>query len=456
MPPSAISPRPGTPEQFAALRRLLTATGYTEEAIRERLGIQRLSQAARMRTGGPPPDALDVLIRLFLLEEPLPREAAGPELAEIAGALGLVQERAGLLGPTAKLYPVQSVFVASDLDQSIKAGADHVFSAISPQTEDFLAMTGEAPCPACLELCAGAAAGALIAAQRYAVQAYAFDISERCTAFAEFNRRLNGLANLTVRRGDLYAPARGQTFDRILAHPPYVPSLRTAQVFRDGGDDGEGLTRRIVEGLPAYLHPGGRLYLTAMLAEYPAESIETRLRRWLHHAAPDFDLVVVHRRRYDAGNFLFDNADPADIPAWRQLLEQRRIVWYRYITAIVERHAEEAAAMTLTRTAGAEFGIAAAERALAAAKRMRSPEWRELRPVAAAPIEEVVSHKLRSSRWVEDGVTLRRSDAFQVEFFAGESPAALLERCNGTATIAELGHEEELREWILAGLLDIA
>jgi hypothetical protein len=409
-----------------------------------------------MRTGGPAPDPLDVLIRLFLLEEPLPRADVGADLAEAAGALGLLETRGALLAPTAKLYPVRSVYVASDLDQSIKAGNDHVFSAISPQTEDFLAMTSEAPCPACLELCAGAAAGALLAAQRYAVQAYAFDISERCSLFAEFSRRLNGLANLTVLRGDLYAPAKGQTFDRILAHPPYVPSLRTAQVFRDGGDDGEELTRRIVEGLPLYLHPGGRLYLTAMLAEYPAEAIETRLRRWLHYAAPDFDLVVVHRRRYDAGNFLFDNADPADIPAWRQLLEQRRIVWFRYITAIVERHAESAPPLTIARVAGPEFRIGAAERALSAAKQMRAAGWTSLRPVATAPIEQMASHKFRSSRWVEDGFTLRRRDAFEIELLANEAPGDLITRCDGTSSIAELGHEHELREWIIAGLLDIA
>lgn len=456
MRPSVNSPRLGSAEEFAALRHLLEGAGYREAAICERLGIERLSQAARMRSGGPQPDALDSLIRLFLLEELLAPGWLPAGVLEAGGALGVIEVRDGMAAATAKLYPVQTVYVISDLDQRSKPHTDRVFSAISPQTEDFLQMVGEARCPACLELCSGAGAAALLAAQRYAVQAYAFDISERCTAFAEFSRRLNGIENLTVRQGNLYGPARGQTFDRILAHPPYVPSLRTEQVFRDGGDDGESLTRRIVEGLPTYLHPGGRLYLTAMLADYPAEWIESRLRRWLHYAAPEFDIVVVHRKRYDAGNFLFDNADPSDLPAWRQLLEQRRIAWFRYVTAIVQRHSEAAPAVTVARVAGPEFTIGAAERALAAAQRLEDEDWRDLRPTAAGPIEQVVSHKLRSGRWAEDGYTLRVKQAFDVEVLAREGSAELLARCDGRRTIGELGSEADLREWILAGLLEVA
>ena len=35
------------------------------------------------------------------------------------------------------------------------------------------------------------------------VQAFAYDLSRRSTLFAEFNRRLNGIANMTAARGDL-------------------------------------------------------------------------------------------------------------------------------------------------------------------------------------------------------------------------------------------------------------
>jgi methylase of polypeptide subunit release factors len=72
----------------------------------------------------------------------------------------------------------------------------------------------------------GTGIAALVAAQKDAAHAWAFDITARATHFAEFNRRLNAIPNVTAAEGDLYAPAGGQTFDRIVAHPPYLPVYR--------------------------------------------------------------------------------------------------------------------------------------------------------------------------------------------------------------------------------------
>ncbi len=334
-----MTPQLGAPQQFAALRRFLSESQYTETAICQRLEIPTLSKIVHLRTGGPRADALDWLIRLFLLEETLPQAWIPADILDLLRALALVTGDDGVAA-TVKLYPVQSVYVVSDRDLSARTGAEHVFSAISPQTEEFLKLLPQTPCPACLEICAGAGAAALLAASRYAVQSFAFDVSERCRALTEFSRRLNGIRNLTVKRGDVYAPAGRRTFDRILAHPPYVPSLRTTQLFRDGGEDGERLTRRVVEGLPNYLHPGGRLYLLAMLAEYPDHPIEQRIRSWLRDAERDFDMVVVLRRSIDARGFLFDNCVPEDLPMWRQFVDQRRIRQFHYVNVIVERHRE--------------------------------------------------------------------------------------------------------------------
>ncbi|SPE40911.1 hypothetical protein SBA3_400007 [Candidatus Sulfopaludibacter sp. SbA3] len=359
-----MTPQLGTPRQFAALRQFLIASQYTEAAILDRLEIPSLSRIVHLRTGGPQADALDWLIRLFLLEETLPQSWIPTEILEPLRALALVAGEEDITA-TVKLYPVQSLYLISDRDLSGRSGAEHVFSAISPQTEEFLQLMPQSPCPACLEICAGAGAAALLAAAHYAVQSFAFDVSERCRAFTEFSRRLNGIENLMVKRGDLYAPAGSQTFDRILAHPPYVPSLRTTQLFRDGGEDGESLTRRIVEGLPNYLHPGGRLYLVAMLAEYPDDPIPRRIRRWLRDAEREFDLVVVLRKACDAGTFLFDNCAPEDLHAWRQFVDQRRIRRFRYVNVIVERHREpDTAPLTVVREAAEDFSIADAERSL--------------------------------------------------------------------------------------------
>jgi hypothetical protein len=436
-----VNPRHGTRAQFEALRRFLLESDYTVAAICERLEISSLSKVVHLRTGGPRADSLDWLIRLFLLEEALPQEWIPGEILETLRALGLVTGEAEV-SATVKLYPVQSVYVISDRDQSGRTGSDHVFSAISPQTEEFLRAIPQTPCPACLEVCAGAGAAALLAASQYAVQSFAFDVSERCRAFAEFSRRLNGIRNLTVRGGDMYAPAGSQTFDRILAHPPYVPALRTTQLFRDGGEDGEWLTRRVMEGLPNYLHPGGRLYLVAMLAEYPDEAIPQRLRRWLRDASGEFDLVVALRDACEAGSFFFDNCKHEDLLGWRQFLDQTRIRRFRKVNVIAERHRDVAPPLTVVREAGEGYTIADAERALTLERRLQDDEWlKQARPKLAGGIQ-----------WT---YTVRRSGPFQAcaELPAGEDE--FLAACDGTKTVAELGRAEFVRECIAQGLLEV-
>jgi hypothetical protein len=431
-----VNPQLGTAQQFAALREFLGASDYTEAAICERLEIPSLSKVVHLATGGPQADALDWLIRLFLLEEGLPQEWIPARILSVLRTLGLVTGE-GTIAGTVKLYPVQSVWVISDRDISGRSGPEHVFSAISPQTEEFLQLLPETRCPACLEICAGAGAAALLAASRYAVQAFAFDVSERCRAFTEFSRRLNGIANLTAKRGDMYAPAGSQTFDRILAHPPYVPSLRNTQLFRDGGEDGERLTRRVVEGLPNFLHSGGRLYLLAMLAEYPGDAIPHRIRSWLRDAEREFDLVVVLRKSIDARAFLFDNCTPEDLPGWRQFVDQRHIRQFRYVNVIVERHRENAPARTVVREAGEGYTIAHAEQCLA--RRGNEREWR---PKAVAGIERTRP-------------TVLVRGPFRMEAEAAAGIPELLARCDGTKTMAELGEADEVRKLVDAGLLEV-
>jgi hypothetical protein len=66
--------------------------------------------------------------------------------------------------------------------------------------------------------------------------------------FAAFGARLNRIANVELREGDLFEPVAGDRFDLILANPPYVVSPETGLLFRDDGLPGdsfsEGLVRR--------------------------------------------------------------------------------------------------------------------------------------------------------------------------------------------------------------------
>ena len=59
-------------------------------------------------------------------------------------------------------------------------------------------------------------------------KATAVDISRRAVVCAWLNGRING-ARICVRRGDMFAPVRGERFDVIVANPPYLPTASDAE-----------------------------------------------------------------------------------------------------------------------------------------------------------------------------------------------------------------------------------
>jgi methylase of polypeptide subunit release factors len=292
----------GTPQQFANLRELLIESEYTEVSICQRRGQSNLQEVeAAPGEDRAIADGLDVLIHLLMHGLPLEQSKAGKLLCPAMLAALRDFDLIAPLGPDYRaslmLHPWGSLYVVSD---SVRVAgnrlpADFVFPALTPQTGRFLASLPHESCEDLLDLCSGAGIAALVAAARYARHAWACDVGARATRFAEFNRRLNNLSNLTTLEGDLYQPVQGLTFDRIVAHPPYVPSLQPLPTCLNGGPDGEQITRRLLEGLSGHLRPGGRLYCSTMLSDRRGAPLEHRLRAILGHSADEFDLIVVRR-----------------------------------------------------------------------------------------------------------------------------------------------------------------
>jgi hypothetical protein len=150
-----------------------------------------------------------------------------------------------------------------------------------------------------MELCAGTGVAALLAARHGATEAWATDIGARSTHFARFNARLSDLPGVRCEVSDVWSAAAGETFDLVVAHPPYVPSFANELEFRDAGADGEEITARIVAGLPVHLRQGGRCAMTCVITDREGEPVEARLRRWLGDAAAEFDVVVMVHREFD-------------------------------------------------------------------------------------------------------------------------------------------------------------
>ncbi|MEY9996669.1 release factor glutamine methyltransferase [Streptomyces sp. V4I8] len=125
----------------------------------------------------------------------------------------------------------------------------------------------------------GTGSGALaIEAARRGTRVTAVDVSWRAVCTARLNARLARLP-VRIRHGNLFTPVHGQSFDLILANPPYVPSPDTDQVPRgaarswDAGRDGRLVLDRICREAPALLRPGGVLLVVHSALSCPDRTL---------------------------------------------------------------------------------------------------------------------------------------------------------------------------------------
>jgi release factor glutamine methyltransferase len=123
-----------------------------------------------------------------------------------------------------------------------------------------------------LDLCTGSGCVAItLARQRPTSRVHGTDASEDALDVARTNALRLGAYNASFSVGDLYAAvASGSRFDVITANPPYIPTGEVLgltpdikdfepRLALDGGPDGLAILRRIVEGAPDWLVPGGVL-----------------------------------------------------------------------------------------------------------------------------------------------------------------------------------------------------
>jgi hypothetical protein len=284
-----------------------------------------------------------------------------------------------------------------------------------------------------------------MAADHFAVHSWAFDIAERSTHFGEFNRRLNDIPNATIATGDLYEPAGDRKFDRIVAHPPYVPVLRPKWIYHDGGEDGEQIMRRVVSGLPGYLERGGLFYMLAMGSDRDLP-FERRVREWLGDAADEFDIAVFPSRLLEPEDFavraaLKSQTAADDVREFKRLFASVGVRSLVYAALFIQRRESPRTVFTVRRQSVAGTGPTEMIAAIELETMLAQPDGYDRvlrsRPVANAATELRVVHRLVPEGWEASEHILQSAYPFSMEARTDPWAPYLIALCDGNRTVAE-------------------
>lgn len=122
-----------------------------------------------------------------------------------------------------------------------------------------------------LDLCTGSGCLAILAAQIFPkAKIDAVDLSGYALEVAKVNVDRHGFdKRIRLLRGDLFEPVKDQSYDLIIANPPYVGAAEMKHfpkeyrhepvVAHDGGADGMTLVRKIIDQADAHLNRNGAL-----------------------------------------------------------------------------------------------------------------------------------------------------------------------------------------------------
>jgi methylase of polypeptide subunit release factors len=273
----------------ATLGDALRAVGYAEDGVVELLGED-----------GPGTDETEVpvherrlddsplatVIRLCLLQLPVPRASLAPEVVGAFVATGLGVADGSDLRPRARLMPAEGLLLAFD---GFALGEDDPPGYVAPYTPTASWLAALTPRPrvaTALDVGCGNGIQALLAA-RHSEHVVATDVNPRALAYTEINAALNGLTNVETRLGSLFEPVAGERFDLIACNAPYVVSPESKWQYRDGGLPADELSQRVVEQGAAALADDGFAALLVSWVAASEDEPDARLERWLENNGCD-------------------------------------------------------------------------------------------------------------------------------------------------------------------------
>ena len=278
-----------------ALRAAFLAHDYTIEALESSLGPSGVAALARSDAAAVNRRAMHggtqgELLRLFVLGEPFSQSRIAELLPgldlDAAKTAGLLVDAAtpGQLKSAVDLRPADTgrgpQWVLSDIDGSMvdtTTRPDHVLG-VGQASMSLLSITPPTRAESVLDLGTGCGIQ-LIAAD--AAHRVGTDITARCLDFAAATCALNDI-EATLLSGSWFEPVAGQTFDRIVANPPFVigtPNI--GHSYRESGLYLDGATEMVVRHAAEHLNPGGVATMLGSWVLRDDEDWQVRLAQWL-------------------------------------------------------------------------------------------------------------------------------------------------------------------------------
>ncbi|MGD6752967.1 DUF7059 domain-containing protein [Streptomyces sp. BH105] len=343
-----------------SLRDALVAAEFTADGLLELLGASAYAALARSETvpalratRGERP--LETLVRLFLLQQPAPRErVAGVLPLDACLESGWLRAVGGdEVAASVDVRPYggpegEDWFIVSDLGCAvggaggIGSSEEGVVLGVGGASTTLAGITVRTPVGSALDLGTGSGIQALHAA-RHATRVTATDLNPRALHMTALTLALSGAQAADLREGSLYEPVGDATYDLVVSNPPFVISPGARLTYRDGGMSGDDLCRSVVQGAGEHLNDGGYAQFLANWQHVEGEEWTERLRSWVPRGC---DAWIVQREVQDVAQYaelwLRDAGDHRGDPAayaarydaWLDEFEARKVraVGFGWIT----------------------------------------------------------------------------------------------------------------------------
>jgi len=269
----------------------LRSVGYSEAAIHDLLDEDAYSRGevdAPADERRLPQSPVATAIRIFFLQRTVPLDDAVRALGRdgVAALEATGFARVGDdVAPRVRILPVGRLLVAGDGYSQDDDPADYV-AIYTPTSRLCDSLTPRPQVTRALDVGTGSGVHALLAAS-HARQVIATDVNERALAFTELNAALNGLTNVETRRGSLFEPVAGETFELITCNAPYVVSPERRWAYRDSGFQADEVSERAVRDAAAHLAEGGFATLLVSWLAQDEDDPDERALEWVEQTGCD-------------------------------------------------------------------------------------------------------------------------------------------------------------------------